>query len=657
MENIPAKPQIHEHPLTGALLLLLFILVPLALAAQDPAPLPSAKTQKQFNKALEAFRTRDYAEAEGILKRLITHDSTYADAWILLGDLQYEKRDLDEAAAAYSRALALEPSSQAIVRNLLANTLFESEKYDEAALHYEILDSAPGLRPDLKHILQGKLEISRFRQNLMDNPVPFRPENLGDEVNSSAEEYINALRADIDRIIFTRKSPISDDPMQREFQEEFYMTDFKDTGWAKAERFEFSDLSQGDAGGLSMSADGNMLFFTSCFRKDSEGSCDLYFCEKIEGEWTVPKNMGKLVNSDNWDAQPSISPDGKTLYFASNREGSLGSSDIWFTSRLPDGNWTKPENLGAPVNTKDAEMAPHIHFDNQTLYFSSKGHPGMGGHDLFCSKKHQTGWSEPQNIGFPVNTRADELIIVVSPDGRKAFISAELPQGYGGYDIYSFQLPENVRPLPVTYLKGKVYDRENNKPLKAEFQLIDLDLDTVVMNSWSTPDKGTFLVCVPLGANYALNVTCPGYLFYSDHIQLDVAYEQANPYLKDIPLEPVRIGKTLILKNIFFETNQYDLLDESKSELNKLVIFLEENPGIHIEISGHTDNVGTPEYNMELSGKRAESVVAYLLQAGIARQRLTSAGYGLSRPIAPNDSETGRAENRRTEIRILELMK
>ncbi len=243
----------------------------------------------------------------------------------------------------------------------------------------------------------------------------------------------------------------------------------------------------------------------------------------------MAKNMGSLVNSDGWESQPFISPDGKTLYFASNRPGGMGSSDIWKTERKSDGSWDKPVNLGKPINTAESEMAPFIHYDNQTLYFSSTGHPGMGGADLFKSVNQNGNWTQPENLGYPINTKADELVIIVDPAGKSGFISSNSLKGYGGYDIFKFELHDAIRPVPVTYLKGKVFDKVSGLPLEARFELIDIKLDSTIVEATSDRQNGEFLVCLPGNRDYALNVSHDGYLFYSDNFPLSEIKSQLDP--------------------------------------------------------------------------------------------------------------------------------
>jgi outer membrane protein OmpA-like peptidoglycan-associated protein len=415
--------------------------------------------------------------------------------------------------------------------------------------------------------------------------------------------------------------------------------------------------THGNEGAICISPDGQFLFFAACNRPDGYGSCDIYWSGKSGDQWSEPFNLGPVVNSEAWDSQPSFSSDGKTLYFASKRPGGKGSSDIWKTELMPDGDWMPPVNLGDSINTKDAEMAPFIHPDDLTLYFTSKGHPGMGGLDLFYSRKDENNlWQKPVNMGYPINTYADEITLVVNASGDLAYISSDKLGGKGRQDIYSFKLYKEAQPLKVTYFKGIVFNKETKKRLEAKFELIDLTSGKVVIKSRSDPVKGEFLVALPTNKDYALNVSKTGYLFYSDHFGLKGESSEARPFIRDIPLQEISVGETVVLKNIFFDTDKYELKPESRSELEKLINLLQTNGKIRIEISGHTDNAGTEAYNLMLSKNRAKAVYDYLTEHGISAGRLSYAGYGLTKPIDTNDTEQGRANNRRTEFRVVGIL-
>jgi hypothetical protein len=611
-----------------------------------------SKATKYFEKARTDFELGKWKDCENALLKAIKADSAFADSYILYGDLLLETGRPSEAAGQYTKALKFKPDQEYIVYNLLANTLFTLERYSEAAFNYEKLLGFPDLRPDLRSTIEKKLTVSKFRENLIEHPVSFNPVNLGPGINTADDEYINALEADGSGLFFTRRVK-NDSSILKEFDEDFYSAKIYGDSSEQAVLLDYPPGRDGDAGALCISPDGRLLIFTSCFRRDSYGSCDLFYSEKIGDTWARAKNMGAHINSDLWDAQPSISPDGRTLYFASNRRGSIGSSDIWKTERTRDGGWSAPVNLGPSINTSDAEMAPFIHYDNMTLYYSSSGLPGMGGADLYKSVNKGGNWSQPENLGYPINSSADELILVVNPEGNIGYISSNKLEGEGGYDIFEFDLYPAIRPVPVSYLKGKVYDKVSGKPLEARFELIDIVRDSTIIEASSDKLNGGFLVCLPGQRNYALNVSCEGYLFYSDHFPLTEIRSKMDPLLKDIPLEPIAVGNKMVLRNIFFQTGQYSLEPTSFAELDKLVEFMTDNPGIRIEIEGHTDDVGTDEYNNDLSMKRARSVFDYLSVHGISEQRLSYIGYGESRPVSSNESDEGRSLNRRTEIRIM----
>ncbi len=341
------------------------------------------------------------------------------------------------------------------------------------------------------------------------------------------------------------------------------------------------------------------------------------------------------------------------MYFVSNREGGFGKKDIWMSNILTDGRWSKPINPGKNINSSGDEQSPFIHPDNKTLYFASDGKTGMGGFDLFKVSRNDDGsWSEPFNLGYPINTSSDEIGFIVNAKGDRAYFSSDRLSEMGR-DIFEFELYKEARPNPVSYIKGKVYDSENQKKLKAHFELISLESNKIVMQAESDQITGEFLVCIPTDNDYALNVSKEGYLFYSDNFELKGVHEITSPYLKDVALNPIKTGQKIILRNVFYETDSYELVDKSVAELTKLIDFLNHNPGLKIEISGHTDNVGTVDYNLGLSKNRAKSVYHYLTENGINPERLSYKGYGESQAISSNETIEGRADNRRTEIKIL----
>jgi len=613
----------------------------------------SRKALKYMEKAQEFYQQGDWSSCEDELLRVMNADSSITDSYLMLGDVYQETGRSEEAVQMYKRALGFNPEHEDIVLYLLGNTLFSLERYSEALDVYEHLLVMTESNVELRASINNKKQIAEVRKSLMDNPVSFDPVNLGPMVNTTENEYINALSADGSGIYFTRRLKNEEDA-SRDFSEDLYHAGRTGDSLQCAIKLDYPPGKDNDAGALCISPDGRLIFFTSCFRQDSYGSCDLYYAEKKGDTWSEAKNMGRDINSASWDAQPSFAPDGKTLYFTSNRAGGYGSSDIWKTERTADGEWGKPVNLGLAVNTIATEMAPFIHFDNQTLYFSSSGHPGMGGTDLYKSTRIDGKWSPPENLGYPINSDADELVVIVDPAGEQGYISTNSMEGEGGYDMFRFELHNAIRPIPVSYLKGKVYDKVSGLPLEARFELIDIALDSIIIDALSDRQSGEFLVCLPGNRTYALNVSSKGYLFYSEHFPFTESKTSLEPVLKNIPLEPIAVGKSIILRNIFYETGQYQLKSLSFAELDKLVKFLSENPDLRVEIGGHTDDVGSLDANLTLSLNRAEAVFNYLIENGITTDRITYKGYGEGKPVSPNDSDQGRALNRRTEITVID---
>jgi len=358
------------------------------------------------------------------------------------------------------------------------------------------------------------------------------------------------------------------------------------------------------------------------------------------------------VNTESWESSPSLSPDKRDLYFASNRGGGYGGSDIYVTHRLPNGRWSEPENMGPDINTVGDERSPYIHADNQTLYFTSTGHLGYGGDDLFMSKKGPNGtWGKPVNLGYPINTIENEGSLIVSADGKTAFYASDRNDSKGLLDLYTFELPPSVRPARTLWVKGKVFDKKTSKGLPSAVELTDLSTQEV-LSKVQTDETGNYLITIPVGKDYAFNVNRRGYLFFSENFDLSQKAPDST-YKVDIPLQPIEPNATIVLKNIFFDTKKYDLKTESTSELDKIVVLMRDNPTLTIQINGHTDNVGKADDNMTLSNNRAQSVIKYLASKGVEPSRLSFKGYGATQPVADNATEDGRARNRRTELKVV----
>ena len=650
-----------KHPIMKLKLCILLFIVHCSLFieafGQQQFSTKSKRAERYLLDAIDFYNSREYEKALNAVEKAISDDKYFTEAFLLRGDIYSDQRLPLKAIEAYQKAIYLNPDFSAGIYFTVANLELSIGRYAIAKEDYLKFLDHKEIPPQKKERSLANLNSCDFALDAMAHPVPFNPINLGDSINSGYDEYINEVTADGQRLYFTRALPRNSQTIDQvnEFEEDFFISLIHDTIWGKAFNLGPPINTHGNEGAISISPDGQMLFFAACNRPDSYGSCDLYGSKKSGNRWTEPENLGPVVNSPFWDSQPSFSSDGRTLYFASKRPGGKGSSDLWKTELQPDGEWSPPVNLGDSINTKDAEMAPFIHPDDQTLYFSSKGHPGMSGFDLFYSRKDEKGnWKRPVNMGYPINTYADEITLVVNAVGSLAYISSDKLGGKGGQDIYAFKLYKEAQPLKVNYFKGIVFDKETKKRLEAKFDLTDLETSKTIVESRSDPVNGEFLVALPTNKNYALNVSKTGYLFYSEHFELKGENTKAKPFIKDIPLQLIKTGESVVLKNIFFDTDKFDLKPESESELGKLIQLLKSNPQIKIEIGGHTDNAGTPEHNLTLSLNRAKSVYDYLVKNQINQNRLAYKGYGQTKPIDTNDTEGGKANNRRTEFSVVQ---
>ncbi len=586
-----------------------------------------SKAEKRFEKAVQLLRTNQVAEAQEELLSLKEKYPDFLSTYLALSEIYIAQENIE---AAKQELLTVWRKDKAFDCKLyidLANIYLYQEKYDSVFL---FSSSIPCKRYEQQ--IKKINELAEFRSYQKNNPVDFSPKNLGDAINTEKDEYLPCLTADISELLFTR----------RDKAEDFFISYNKNGQWSKAEKLPSLLNSNYNEGAGSLSPDGRFIYFARCGAEDGLGSCDIYVSEKIGGQWQEPKNLGSNVNSSAWDSQPCIASDGRTLFFVSNRKDGFGKSDIYYTYLQDNGQWTKAKNCGKNINTAGNEMSPFVHQSNSVIYFASDEHIGMGGFDLFYSKIENGKFQPATNLGYPINTSKDENSLTLSAQGDYAIYASDL-------DLYEFTMPQSIRPLAASYIKGIILDKETNQPLKAKLQIKNLKNAKLAHESYSDKKTGEFLICLAEGEEYAFSISCENYLFYSENFST----KQENQE-KEILLVPIKTGEGLILNNIFFATNSHELLSTSFAELNTLIELLQNNPSLKLLVEGHTDNVGKAEHNQILSQQRAEAIVTYLTENGIEHSRLKAKGYGFSKPISDNDTEQGRAMNRRTEIKIIE---
>lgn len=613
----------------------------------------SGKAVKVYVEGKESYENLDYKTAEQQLKEALKYDDKFFEAYMMLGELYTNMNRFFEAASNYESAVKIDSIAYRPVYFRLANAELMTGDYTNALIHYKTYLRNKGNSEKNRLDALKNIKNCEFAIAAMKKPVLFNPINIGDGINSADDEYWPSITADGQTLMFTRQTYSDYYPKAMgSRQEDFYVSTWSDGIWQKAYNAGEPLNTKSNEGAQTLSSNGKYMYFTACDRAGGLGSCDLYFSAFNDGNWSTPYNLKWPVNSTAWESTPSISADGNVLYFSSNRPGGFGGKDIWYSRMKADGTWAIPVNLGKIINTEGNEMSPFIHFDGKTLYFASDGRPGMGGFDIYMSQmQDDSTWSEPKNLGYPINTYNDEMGLVIDVTGTTAYFSSNRENG-NGKDIFYFTLDESIRPDPVSYLKGKVSDKETGKLLKADYELINLSTNKVTVKN-TTDEAGNFLVCLPSGYNYGINVSKAGYLFYSENFMLEGKHSVMEPFVKRIALSQAKVGAKMLLANVFYEVDSWELKKESMQELNNLADLLFNDKDIVVEIGGYTDATGTDEYNLTLSGKRALSVVNYLISKGISSDRLKYKGYGNAFPVGDNVTSEGRKLNRRTEAKII----
>jgi len=607
-----------------------------------------APAQQVKEKAMAAyFKAKEYGSRtqweEGIeaLQNAIKIQPDYLQAKELLAEYFYALRKYDEAISTLEGCVNDKGISARSVF-LLSELYLKINNGEKAKWYADKYLLRPDKLPNAAAKAEQTVRNANFAIEAKKHPVLFNPINLGENVNTVANEYFPYLLPDGKMFAFTRMS---------NRQEDLLYAWRTDTVFSKATSLSNQINTFDNEGACTIDATGALLFFTACNRMDGYGSCDIYYSKKVNGEWSTPHGIGKPVNTGSWEAQPSFSSDGRALYFASNRPGGYGGKDIWVSYLDDKMQWSEPKNLGPNVNTKFDDQCPFIHADNQTLYFTSNGWPGLGNGDIFMARKTDTSWTTAENIGYPINTENDDNGLTVSYDGKMAFLASNRAGGFGGLDIYRFELPEKVQPQKITYIKGTVKDAYSKQLLNAEYTIIDLSSQRQLLSGNTT--DGVFYISLEIGKNMSLQIQKDGYLFYSQNINLQEVGTQIKPYELEVLLEPIKANGKITLNNVFFDFDKSNLKQESFIELDKLMELLKKNSNLKIEIGGYTDDKGNEKYNQILSQKRADAVVNYLIQKGIVATRLIAKGYGEMHPVVPNDTEENKAKNRRTEVKVL----
>jgi hypothetical protein len=590
------------------------------------------------------------------------------------------------AVSYIEKAIKLNPSVDPMV-NYFAGRLFHlSSRWDEAIAAYRSYQTTLNVDP-----VKNKDKIADMNRKIAEcingkeyvkNPQRVFIDNLGKTVNSSDPEFSPMITADESVMLFTsRRSTTTGGKKDQDSQffEDLYKTEMVNGAWTMPVNMGKPVNSEDHDATAGLSPDGQRLYV---YRPTKGG--DIYESVLKGSMWSEPERMNKNINSDGHESTVSLSGDGKKLYFISDKkeEGAIGHRDIWYSKMDEKGKWGKSVNMGPGINTIYGEEGVFVHPDGKTIYFSSQGHKSMGGYDVFKIVFENGKWSEPINLGYPINGPDDDVFFVISASGKHGYFASNKSDGFGEKDIYKItflgaekplaisnednllagrtqpvkqvqaQQPVAITTAQITILKGTITDINTKKPLGATIELVDNERKEVIATFTANSATGKYLVSLPSGKNYGIAVKLDGYLFHSENFDIPAA-TNFQEVVKDVEMKPIVVGSTIVLKNVFFDYNKATLKPESYLELDRVVKLLTDNPSMRIELSGHTDNRGTAEYNQKLSEDRAKSCVDYLTSKGIAPSRLEYKGYGETKPIDTHDTEEGWANNRRTEFKII----
>ncbi|MBL7137445.1 MAG: OmpA family protein [Bacteroidales bacterium] len=616
------------------------------------------KDEKSFQAGVTAFKRGNYIQAIQVMRDLVNRYPDLADAWFILGSSYVKRRDSDfsQAEDYFRKVVSICPSYDPYVYYYLGEIAYSNEDFEATVAHLtEFLKDVDKIKNDADYNRAvSLLDYSKFYQEMVSNPVPFHPAVV-EGISSHENEYLAILSPDNQIAMFTREKKILPDRntlLQTPGYKEKFMFSMRDfqgnfpKGEEMPEPFNIND----NEGGATLTADNNMLYYTVCqYDKLTHYlNCDIYFSEYHNDEWQEIKNAGNRINRPNsWESQPSISTDGLILFFVSDRPGGYGGYDIYKATRNPAGEWGAPVNLGPLINSSGNEKSPFIHPDGKTLYFSSDGWMGMGGYDIFYTRLQDDGSiRKPENLGYPINSPEDEVGFFVSTDGTQGFFASNKLKEQGGWDLYSFELYDKARPEKVLFIKGTVKDENSFEPIKARIELKNVETKKINEVALDT-NTGKYVAVTPFKNDYIMTIKKEGYVYESKYISKVDSFFKA-PATVNMEIQPIELEKSYRINDIYFAFNSYELTAESKVVLDQLIEFLELNSALFIQIQGHTDAIGNDAVNLVLSENRAKSVYDYLITNRVPANRLTYKGFGETLPLASNDTETGRALNRRT---------
>ncbi len=605
---------------------------------------PRKRAESIFQKALAEYHKGDTLKSVKLLDKSIKIAPLYSEPYLLKGEIYFSLAKYKKSLLAYEKVSKLAGKKYPLIYFTMGKLNYLLGNY-YLSIHY--IKQFLSLKTENENLISLSNKIfnsAKYSLWAIHNPYQVNLSSLPENINSKYDEFVNYISKNDKLLFFTRKFPVIKGNKYKKYSENVLYSKKFGEKWENPKSLNLPWAHNLDMGAVSFSLFGKEMFVTGCYWPGGFGSCDIYISIFSNGKWNKPVTLGRYVNSAGWESQAVISPDGRSLYFASKRKGGKGGSDIWVMKKDENGNWKSAVNLGDSINTSGDEMSPFLSSDNKTLFFSSNGWPGLGEFDLFMSRKDEkSGWTKARNLGVPVNSRFSEKNIVVGMDGKQGWISSNRTYGKG-YDIFRFDLYKKIQPENIIVVSGKVLDAENRIPLKANILIKECSKKTVSDTIYSA-ENGDFRLILPYNAVCNIQIVKPGYFILNK--ELNTSEKNKTIYKKWL-LYPVKKGKKIQFKNILFDINEYKIKKTAIPELNNLVYFLKNNPSINILIAGYADESGTKTYNQKLSEKRADSVCRYLLSKGINIKRITCRGFGELK----GNTDINKIKNRRITIVI-----
>ncbi len=582
-----------------------------------------------------------------------------------IGDCYMHSSDKSKATEYFKKAYLLSKDLDGYYYFMMAKSYHFNNDFDEAIKYYKLSKTTKSkIDTEIPSKSDKKVKECTYAKQLVATPINVEIKSLSEAINSENEEYVPVITADESEIFFTSRRPNTTggqiDGGLADYYEDIYYSTLENDKWTDAKNMGKPVNSESHDATVGLSLDGQKLFL---YRDNKKGIGNIYVSEKKGNDWSEPTELPEPINSKSQETSACYSPDGNTIYFVSNRPNGKGGKDIYKATKDSEGNWGEAENLGNAINTSEDEDAIFLHPDGKTLYFSSRGHATMGGHDIFKSVNEKGMWSKPENLGYPINSSDDDVCFVLTASGDYGYYTSIKAEGKGKRDIYRVAFLDQINKPKLTLLKGTVTDRKTGEPLFSKVEIYDNTEDKLVGTFESNSATGKFMVSLPAGKDYGISVKAKGYLFYSENFNIpdDAAFQVVEKHIK---LDKLEVGKKVVLNNIFYDYNKATLRESSANELKKVIELLNANPKMKIEFSAHTDSRGSDSYNKNLSQQRAQSCMDFLVENGVTSTRLIAKGYGetmllvsdadIEKMTSETAKEDAHQKNRRTEFKIIE---